>query len=105
MLHLNQKVLHRHNEIPLVVGGRASAAEYRSYQVKMQFKQRITHVEEEIFKIDIMMHEFLNVMTHDFNRIIIQSNQMMDNLRDLKHLGKETASELASIILAKEAKS
>jgi hypothetical protein len=40
------------------------------------------------------MHDFLNVVTYDFNRIVQQSIQMHENLMTLKEIVIESEVEL-----------
>ena len=42
----------------------------QSYCTQARFKERITHVESQILKINVIMHEFLDTMTCDFNRMV-----------------------------------
>lgn len=84
MLNLNEKTLkHKDNQ---VIDQNVYKETYQSFQIQSRFKDRITHVEEEIVKINVIMHDFLNIVTHDFNRMVIQSVQMHENLVMLKEM-------------------
>lgn len=62
----------------------------QSYCTQTRFKQRITQVESQILKINVIMHEFLDTMTCDFNRMVMQSVQMHDNLSTLKKMVRDS---------------
>lgn len=91
-----QKVAQKLNisQVEFIKGSRE---EQHSYQIANRFKARIEHVNEEIAKMNYILQEFLDTVTADFNRMVLQTAVMSRQLNTLKVLNLEAEQELTSI--------
>jgi hypothetical protein len=81
-------------EVSLNLPPQCTRDEYEGYMTRMRFRDRLFKIEMDVDKIRRSMKTQMELMTHDFEKVVFQSRAMGHSREQLIEMNKETKIEL-----------